>query len=274
MTFWAKICRLARKLRRHAPVAPLPPDQETGRAAPEATPQPEPVPDEMLLALQERFRAGIALNGREYRPVDAVARQRVQVTVAKLGLPSLSRDPIIVADGSATSHDGASKIGAAAAVAADGRALVGWWQHDSELTTQFAEFQAIRLALRLAARYPQARVFNDCEQLCERLNNGKTSRERLARLIRCDEPDALGEVVAAMRDQAVSVRWMGRADPAHAGSHPLMLRAHRLAYAVQRMACDGIDPAGELVWLAEFAQNPGRNPVTVRDGYARWLASR
>lgn len=279
-SFCTLLRRMASKIRLRAPdrgAAPEPPSLHVSHAEQRAPGVPpvstgELVTNDMMLALRERFRAGCPDDSGEHWDTSRPPLQRVPITVARLKLPLVSDASLLVADGSASCYG--SRTGAAAAVAADGRVLIAWYQHDRDLSGQFAEFQAIRLALRLASRYGRSRVFSDCEPLCEKLNDARTSRARIARMIGCNDPEAIGEVMAGLREQAVAVRWMGRLNPGHVGSHPLLVQAHRLAWAARRMVCDGIDPGAELAWLTSFAQLPGRNQASIRASYETWLSRR
>jgi hypothetical protein len=75
--------------------------------------------------------------------------------------------------------------------------MVSWFRREAEHDApRFAEFQAVRLALRLAARYAKARVFTGNKTLNDALQQGRINPARIARLISCNERDAIGEVLA------------------------------------------------------------------------------
>lgn len=197
--------------------------------------------------------------------------QLVDITVAPLTLAHFSDLFLVVSDGSASPVTG---VGAAAAVSADGRALVCWYRNEPACSTQFAELQGVRLALRLTARWESAHIFTDSADVVQMLQPGVCSRARILRGVGCNDPNAIGQVLADLRDQAVFLRWMGIPDRNWVGANPLAVRAHRLAWAARRLACDGIDPNQELAWMAQFCQNPGRDPALIQRKYRRWLDAR
>src|ERR1017187_9275716 len=110
-----------------------------------------------IAALREHFAAGPdgpAGTGRcSAGPLPLV----VTLHTLQLELPVAGDIPMIATEGSAPEvlAPGTVPICGCAAVAADGRMLIGWYDPVDAITrrTQHAEWQAARLGLRLAARY-------------------------------------------------------------------------------------------------------------------------
>ena len=197
-----------------------------------------------------------------------------------LTLPSFGFDGGVVFDGSANREAG---VGACAAVAESGQALVGWWVLPPGYAvppSNYAEFQGLRLALRLARDVSATVIRTDSRaivQAARQMRQGGDLKEQTV------GPDwaAISEVTRLLLDLAVPVRWDGQAKdekkPQVAGVTPISVAAHKLALNACRMTRDKIDPRADdaRAWLAHVAANhPSPRTNTIQRAYRRWLNHR
>jgi hypothetical protein len=179
------------------------------------------------------------------------------------------------ADGGTVTFDGSTdqaNVGACAAVAGSGRALIGWWTlppvNAVPLSTH-AELQGLRLALRLTAALGVTEIRTDSQEMARAAQAVKDGGTIAARTIGGDVA-AVAEVTEQLLSQPVTVAWdgMSRRDgaPRLAAVTPVGLVAHKLAIMACRMVRDGFDPSAERGFLRYVA---GRNPNSRKQGIAR-----
>ena len=230
-----------------------------------------------IAALREHFAAGPdgpAGTGRcSAGPLPLV----VTLHTLQLELPVTSDIPMIATDGSAPEvlAPGTVPICGCAAVAADGRMLIGWYDPVDAITrrTQHAEWQAARLGLRLAARYTDGvTMITDCREVASELRRVVTGKRPDLGAVGGPDRDAAGEIrsLAAGGRIAVAWRWVsGDESPGRTAGTALGRAAHAGAWLARRLVGDGLDPREHAEWITGvMALAPG-NRESLRQRYLR-----
>lgn len=164
------------------------------------------IDDEQLQALRDHFAAGPAEEARV--TVYARTSEPVVLNTLELAAPPFGDGRLVVCDGSANA---AAWIGACAAVAEPGRAVVGWWQLEPGTrwpASTYAEFQGLRLALRLAAEIAATAIRVDDRTMASAAEWARGGQQIGERAVGSDR-EAIDEVTARLRDQRVPVQWDG-----------------------------------------------------------------
>lgn len=208
----------------------------------------------------------------------AICRNPPDFTLATLRMtfPPLANGSVVTFDGST---DNAS-VGACAAVAGSGHALVGWWQFPPinaiPLSTH-AELQGLRLALRLTAALGVTEIRTDSQEMAREVQAAKDGGTIPARITGGDQA-AETEVAAQLLSQPVTVLWEGMSrggNPHIAAATPAGLLAHKLAITACRMVRDGFDPAAERGFLRSAAlKDPSSRKYDIALGYRQWKAKK
>lgn len=198
--------------------------------------------------------------------------------VIMMRVPALGEDSRIVGDGSAPAGlAGPSGISGCAAVAGDGRLLAAWFEHPPmPRMSIYAEWQALRLSMRLAAAYPPgtATLVTDNRQAAASagivLGGG-----RPADLLGVHDPAASGEIrlLAAAGRPSITVRGGKQSRSLTAATAPART-AHTAAWLVRRMAAEGIDPERHADWIARVAARAPRWKEDLRRTYFRRFGRR
>jgi len=193
--------------------------------------------------------------------------------VLQLSVPACGTSRLVVGDGSAPAPlPAGGGISGCAAIADDGRLLAAWFEHPAiPRASVYAEWQALRLAMRLAAGYRPGTVtlVTDNRSVAAGAILALAGT-RPAALLGVHDPDAATEIrrLAAGRHPAITYR--GGKPSAHltAGS-PLGRTAHTAAWLVRRIAAGGADPAEHADWIAATAARAPRFKEDLRRAYFR-----
>lgn len=216
------------------------------------------ITDEHLVALREHFAAGptapdgITVYGAAPSPVTVI------LYVLKLRLPARGESAVIAVDGSAPTDPrkyGAAPASGCAAVATDGRVLIGWFETpDSDHKAFHAEWQAVRLGLRLAARYPAATMIVDNRQIARQIQRAATGQRVDMTTVGGIDKDAASEIrgLATAGNIAIACRGNTKAEQGKTGNTPLTQAAHAAAWVAHRLASEGFDPREHIPWIIEM----------------------
>ena len=231
------------------------------------------IDEEQLRALRDHFAAGPAEDAGV--TVYAHAPEPVVLDTLELAVSPFGDGRLVVCDGSANA---AAWIGACAAVAEPGRVVVGWWRLEPGTrwpASTYAEFQGLRLALRLAAEIDATAIRVDDRTMPSAAKWARSGQQIGERAVGSDL-EAIDEVTARLRDQRVPVQWDGvtkqEKRPHVASLTPMGVAAHRLAISACRMVRDEIDPAGDAAraYLAGEAERTSAGRAPVGKSYQRW----
>ena len=188
------------------------------------------------------------------------------------------------AGGSAVTFDGSTdqvSVGACAAVAGSGHALVGWWTlppiNAVPLSTH-AELQGLRLALRLSAARSVTEIRTDSRDIARQARAVKDGGAIAARTVG-EDLAAVAEVTEQLLNQPVTLVWEGTSgrhgDPRIAAVSPGGLVAHKLAIMACRMVRDGFDPSAERGFLRYVAlRDPSSRKQAIARVYDEWRTAR
>lgn len=218
----------------------------------------------MVETLREHFRGGQISPGisctRSGQAVDD------SLNVLELAVTEWTGDPVIVTDGSAHGPEQPTAVSACAAVTAGGQIIAGWYATpDWAEAVPYAEWQGIRLGLRLAARLSAP---------VRLLTDSRVSATRLQRILSGHPlPYSYGEADNEIRRLAAAIPFTvtcqdsGKGRDATAAT-TLARCAHTVAWAVRRIVADGGDPAG-TPWLQSLAAAPPAQQRTLSRRYKR-----
>ena len=232
-----------------------------------------------LAALREHFAVGRAVPGS--RPDDACdpdADMAVTLYTLALEIPAAADAAIIATDGSSPESivPGQRRVCGCAAVAADGRILIGWFD-DPGITNrgQYTEWQGARLGLRLAvARYPAgATMITDCREVATELRHVMAGRNP-GRVVAADDLTAIAEIRSLIAETRIRVvnRWVAGDDAGYrhrtAGT-TIGRAAHVGAWLARRIVADGGDPRQHAEWIAGAMAEPPGNQTSLTKKYIR-----
>lgn len=211
------------------------------------------VPSGALTALQDHFA-----QGRQSRTAAAEAPAG-EITVMELPAVNPAEGPVtIAADGSFRDEDiGAT---AAAAVTSDDHALICW--SAEHVSSQFAEMRALQMGVRLALQRPDATLLVD----------GQAYDILQWNIGRVFDAAAYTEIHEALPHIRVERLPESKATCRITHEHPVMRKAHVLAWLSRRMIEDGIDPRQEGREYLEYRLR-GATPRTTNNlvqKYVRW----
>jgi hypothetical protein len=200
------------------------------------------------------------------------------ITTLELHCPGQGQELVITADGSATSSPGHEKLGGCAAVTWDGRALVGWYQQPPDVRGEavYAEWQALRLALRLAAASPgPVMLVSDNRTAAEQLRRVQRGKPLQHAFLSCRDQQTASEISRLATGLAFSVTCLdgGKRTADTAAVTGAGNAAHSLAFAARRLAESGIDPASELVFLEHIGGRVSRAQKPLTDSVDRRIAA-
>jgi len=194
--------------------------------------------------------------------------------VVRLRLAGRGSSPVIAVDGSAgiiPAADGLCYAGAAA-VCSDGRALAAWFTVPlMDRPAIFAEWQALRLGLRLAGGCSvPVLVITDNQVVATEARKAATGVYN-SFAVGAHDRQALGDIRSATAQGiTVTIAWRPKlpADRVHKTAATTLGRAaHSLAWCARRLAADGISLAGERDWLTGIASDAPRRGEALRQKY-------
>jgi hypothetical protein len=213
-------------------------------------------------------------DGRVLAPAPRAGdRQSPVLHVLRLRVPARGTSCLVVGDGSAPQPlAGGGGISGCAAIAADGRLLAAWFAHPAvPRPSVYAEWQALRLAMRLAAGYRPGTATLVTDNRSVATSAILTlAGSRPAAILGVHDPDAAAEIrgLAAARHPAITYRG-GKPSGRLTAASPLGRTAHTAAWLVRRIAADGIDPAAHADWIAAAAARAPRLKDDLRRAYFR-----
>jgi ribonuclease HI len=241
------------------------------------------VNSDQIEALKEHFRSSHAgfTPGTGIRPARNVGRIPVataMMTVLNLHCPGQGQELVITTDGSATTGLDRGTMSGCAAVAWDGRALVGWYQNPPEArgASIYAEWRALVLGLRLAASAPgPVKLMADDRVAVEQLRRMQRGERVQHAFLTCRDEPVLEEMRRLAKNLTFSVGCLeGKRTHNTTAATDAGNAAHRLAFAARRLAECGVDPAGEIAFLEYAAASVSRDKRNLRDLVARRVAAR
>lgn len=190
-------------------------------------------------------------------------------------------DGFLAVDGSPSDR---TPVGAFGAVDGSGYAVGGWFDCPPELLgprlvakSDVCEVQALRMGLRDYRDGSVVTVIMDSKVAGELLTAHPSTARRLA--IYRQFPAASSEVLEHRRRMTVTRRYdfsaMRGDRQLDVGHDPLMIAAHRTAYALKRFA----ETSGQLddrdrEWLAGYVQGPSNKQKNIKKSVDQWLELR
>jgi hypothetical protein len=211
------------------------------------------IDDAQLSALRAHFATGsviepgISFLDQELPSVSTVLH------VTELSISPFGDAQIVVTDGSEGSGPG-GRIGACAAVAADGRVLIAWFTVPSgvgKAASTYAEWQGARLGLRLTEGWTAAQLLTDNRSVATQLRRVLSGLKVDARFAGGNDQEAMDEIGRLAHAVPLTVRWVhGENDEHITACTPMARAAHAAAWLTRRMVADGISPAEHTDWLS------------------------
>lgn len=239
------------------------------------------VSGEQLRALQAHFADGPPLSSSSVAADTTGGPPPVDLNVIKLNVPAQEDGPVIVTDGSARNSctEASLRVSAGAAVATDGRMLIGWYETPRDTRSSlYAEWQAARLGLRLAARYPDGiTLITDQLTVAEQIRRIVAGRPVHGVITSGVDRKTMDEIRSLTLNSKITAvcRADTRDKPQRTAISPLGRIAHAGAWLVQRLATDGLDPREHVWWLTKLFANPlgiTGDKATLRRNYLRHTA--
>lgn len=245
---------------------------------------PEISPDQ-IDALKEHFRSshagftpGATRHARKAGDESRIPVATVAMTVLEVRCPGQGRELVITTDGSATTGLDRGTTSGCAAVAWDGRALVGWYQNPPVVrgAAVYAEWQALLLGLRLAAAVPgPVELVTDARMAARQLGRIQRGERLQHSVLTCEDEPAAREMARLAAGLTFSVSCLeGKRSHNQTAATAAGNAAHRLAFTARRLVECGVDPGSEIVFLEYAAASVSKVKQNLRDLVDRRVAER
>lgn len=230
------------------------------------------ITDDQIRALREHFAEGPPISSGVTADRSSTPRS-ISLNVIKFSVPEQEGAPVIATDGSSQNSDAALQVIAGAAVASDGRMEIGWYETRFDIRASlYAEWQAARLGLRLAARYPDGvTLVSDQATVSEQIRRAITGRPLHGVITSGVDHATTAEILTLTRGRKIDAVCRSGTDRSHRTAMARLGRtAHVGAWLTQRLAADGFDPHEHASWIAEVVARPTGDKKTLRVRYLRY----